>query len=694
MAQILRLDGRIFNSATTYEVVGGLAAKSLVVMRNIMEALIYAAFIFIMPFALIPMGFKIFLKWLWLLVWIQLWPPFYAILNSGIMIIAKQQSKLIPGIENGLTLLSSTGLHNLALDMQAYAAYASLSIPFLSYALLQGGISALAQVAGSITSVAQGAGSAAAQDLTTGNYSYGNVQVDTLGYNNQTMHQHNLAPSLTTGHVREDYGDSSVTYGKDMIVNERVSQLPFDIKVSENASQELSDTETQSRETANRAINSVAHSENQIGQQTTAVAEHVSQSKNLSHTLSEEEREAISKAGQETMSLATEWGKTHNMSTQTACNILVQASRNTLGQNSVGASITASSVGTDEKTWREAQNFVKTSNFNQSYETLQTVTKGNAINTNDEVGQTMTKNLMHLQEESTQHQRQYEQSIQHANMCAQAQATIKHRAVEINRNKTQDFVNILEREHGRQETLKILRNPAIYEPRLKQFEDEETQKVIGAAMAPLKKESEAPSNTPPEQNTPAHLPQRPHGQESYYRIQGNNDNTISLPGGDSPLITKAKILDFDAARNQTANNITAGEKRIHEKQDHIKTQVNNTQGQQKANIIKQAEIIKKDVVDEQNSPLFTRMVRSIPWVGPGLATVCNPKEAVRQDRQRQHVREMRNIIERGRGHDQEQQKTDFNKEFYAGTQYENDYKEPGKQTLPSESNIKSNPEKK
>lgn len=675
----------------TYEVAGGLAAKSLVVLRGILEALIYAAFIFIMPFSLIPMGFKIFLKWLWLLVWIQLWPPFYAILNSGIMTVSRHHVLQMPGIENGLTFLTSTGLHNMALDMQAYAAYASLSVPFLSYALLQGGISAMAQAASGIMSVAQSAGSAAAQDLTTGNYSYGNVQLDTLGYNNQTMHQHNIAPSLTTGHIREDYGDSSVTYGKDMIVNERVSQLPFDIKVSENASQELSDTETQSRETANRAINSVTHSENQIGQQTSALAEHVSQSKNLSHTLSEEERNNIAKAGHDMMSQAAEFGRNNNVGTQAACNILVNAARATTGKNSVGASISASASGTDNKTWQEALNFVKTSSFSQNYETLQAVTTGSAININDEIGKTMTKNLMHSQEESNQHQQQYEQSIQHANMCAQAQARIKHRAVEINRNKTQDFVNILESEHGRQKALEILHNPAAYEPRLKQFEAEETQKIIGAAMAPFKKESEAPSNTLSEHNTPAHLPQRPHGQESYYRIHNkNNNHSTSSPSFDSPLMKKTKSLDFDAAYNQTENKITTEEKRLPEKQDHIKVQVNQNLGQKKENITQDTKMMQLGVLAAQSTSSFTRMVSSIPLIGKPLAATFSTGAFLSQQIEREQKKCMYKKTEIAT--DKEQQLQAYTKEFYAGTQYEDDYKEPVKQI--SESNINANPKKK
>ena len=68
------------------------------------------------------------------------------------------------GVDQGLTLLTSTGLSNLALDMQTYAAYASLSVPLIAYAILQGGISSFVQLSSSLAGVAKSVGGTAAQE--------------------------------------------------------------------------------------------------------------------------------------------------------------------------------------------------------------------------------------------------------------------------------------------------------------------------------------------------------------------------------------------------------------------------------------------------------------------------------------------------------------------------------------------------
>ncbi|HEY4832888.1 MAG TPA: conjugal transfer protein TraG N-terminal domain-containing protein, partial [Waddliaceae bacterium] len=65
----------------TYQVLGSLASSSLVTLRAVIEALVYAAFIFVLPLSVLPGGVKFITTWIGLVLWIQLWPPFYAILN-------------------------------------------------------------------------------------------------------------------------------------------------------------------------------------------------------------------------------------------------------------------------------------------------------------------------------------------------------------------------------------------------------------------------------------------------------------------------------------------------------------------------------------------------------------------------------------------------------------------------------------
>lgn len=615
----------------TYEVVGGLAAKSLVVLRNILEALIYAAFIFIMPFALMPMGFKVFLKWLWLLVWIQLWPPFYAILNSGIMTVTKHQAAQIPGIGDGLTLLTSTGLHNLALDMQTYAAYASLSIPFLSYALLQGGISTLAQVAGSITGVAQGAGNAAAQDLTTGNYNYGNVQLENLSYGNQTMLQQNLAPSLTTGHTKEDYGDYSVTNGENMVVNQRGSQLLSTINVSKGINQHLTDSATTSMERANREAESFSKTESESIQSMGAFTEHIASRKDYNHIYSQGNDHNLGEVAQKTMEQVANWSKTHGVTTQKGFEILAKASASVSGAGTeIGGGASATAAGTNEKTWQEAQSFVKSSDFSSNYQALKTSAENQNISINDEKGTNLAKTISKQHEESQQHQQQYEHHKQQAQHFARAAARVSTNAFEINTNETQNFVKFLAEQktstgkpRGNMGALYIINHsPKEFEEGLKQFAAIKSPKMVAQYGIPTNTEFETIEKTFKSPDTKQHqnLSQNTSAsrQESTQQ-QGAWQKTE--PHAEQKIVIPAALKNIDSE-------FTKMDKQLRDKDNHIQNVVKERQAtvtekldQAKTTIPKHGENIKNKVKDEQNTSSIVRAVKAIPGVSTVIEAV-------------------------------------------------------------------------
>ncbi len=471
----------------TYEVVGGLAAKSLVILRSILEALIYASFLFIIPFALIPMGFKIFLKWLWLLVWIQLWPPFYAILNSGIMTVARHQALQIPGLENGggLSLFTSTGLHNLALDMQTCAAYASLSIPFISYALIQGGVAVLANVASSITGIAQGAAQSAAQDLTTGNYSYGNVQLETLSYNNQTMLQHNLAPTLSTGHFRENYGDTSTIFGKEQVVmQEQFPQLPVEVDLRDMYSHDL--RRSMQEHSSLSENESTAQTSSLINQerQSAEWVKYVDNNESFSQAISSNSSKSVATAAHENRNKAETWGKQFGLDASTAYEILAEVGGSTKEMfiskifplhastiNKTSAQASASEL------YDSAKRFSQESGFTETHQALQDFAINKQTNHHDDVGQRLSQNIQKAYEETQTHQQHSELHAQKAEQYSRLADMVESRNIGITRKESQELVNFLAKqikangkERGIHETLYMIRhNPREFEVGVQQF---------------------------------------------------------------------------------------------------------------------------------------------------------------------------------------------------------------------------------
>lgn len=450
----------------TYEVVGALAAKSLVVMRNILEALLYAAFIFIMPLVLMPMGFRVFFKWLWLLIWIQLWPPLYAILNCGIMVASQANAKNVIGIDKGLTILTSTGLNNLALDMQTYAAYASLSVPLIAYAILQGGISSMVQMVSSLSGVSQSVGGTAAQEQTTGNYSYGQVGLETAASFTETMHQYQKAPMLSSGFYQENTGDQSTIHGgRSMIMNDPVSQLPFELNASKHLSQNIRNSindsdgfATQERESLNENLmNSNRVSSDQI--------EHTANNKNYDHVRSAGSNESVSQSSQEILRKAESWGKQYNISAKESLSILsnVGLGINTPILKMGGDRQTATGVSQDELL-NSAKQFNKETGFSKSYQEQVSILRNESVSNHDEVGKRFAHTMGQLHEKSQQHQTQIEKHTQRSTHLSKVAEDLDQKSVVWNQKLTQEFVDDLAHEkmaggrvRGRQSAAHLIR---------------------------------------------------------------------------------------------------------------------------------------------------------------------------------------------------------------------------------------------
>src|SRR5262249_46806958 len=56
---------------STYETLGAMASESLMTMKAVLEGIVYASFIFLVPLAMLPFGVKILLFWLQTLLWLQ-----------------------------------------------------------------------------------------------------------------------------------------------------------------------------------------------------------------------------------------------------------------------------------------------------------------------------------------------------------------------------------------------------------------------------------------------------------------------------------------------------------------------------------------------------------------------------------------------------------------------------------------------
>ena len=191
---------RSFKTATTsmYSV----AMSGMPKFRNAVEMIAYAVFPIVVIMIVVAGQYAgTFLKgYVGSLLWVQLWPPLYAVMNY--MMNIKTQSEVSSMVAaNGNAYLScnlTNWLGTTAVDDMNVAAYLTLSIPIIAWGLVQGTLQAASSAAGAWM---QGGGAAGGKFLD-----------NTVRSDQMTAGQYNTAPTIRMGApVRTDVGADGVS---------------------------------------------------------------------------------------------------------------------------------------------------------------------------------------------------------------------------------------------------------------------------------------------------------------------------------------------------------------------------------------------------------------------------------------------------------------------------------------------------
>ncbi|WP_018949049.1 conjugal transfer protein TraG N-terminal domain-containing protein [Thioalkalivibrio sp. ALMg11] len=186
----------------TYMLMGNMASRTLPVMRAVIEALLYALFPVIMIFMLTPAWLSVLGQYIIVMMWIQLWPPMYAVLNSIMYWYGAPQSQRMAEMSDGssgLTLDTAASVSYANTDMVALAGYMALTIPMISYMMIRGGAMIGASVASSLNQPMSQAATRSGASLTDASMQSGSVSWDTSQVNTASANQVNTAPNMRFG---------------------------------------------------------------------------------------------------------------------------------------------------------------------------------------------------------------------------------------------------------------------------------------------------------------------------------------------------------------------------------------------------------------------------------------------------------------------------------------------------------------
>ena len=432
------------NQRSIYQTAGSLAGTSLVTLRIILEALIYASFALIVPLSLLPGGLRFISSWVFLNVWIQLWPPLYGILNYITMICAqKYASSVMGGISNGFSLFTSAGFQDLAFDTAAIGGYLSLSVPILSFYLLQN-LQSLVHLAPSMLSPTHAATNTAAAELSSGNYSYANTSLGQNSYDNQTAFQQNVAPTLSSGFFTDNHGTHQVKYGRDQLTaNQDVSNLNTSISTADAYSDSLQN----SMQNAQTRVDST----NKLFTETMGVAErsgadfiqHLAGSESYSNGYSTSETNAAQESANWITNAAQSWGNQHGLSGRESLEYFAGMGLDAsfIFSGRTGHNQNCSVLSDDAR--QSAENIAKSNDFQEHYQRVLNSSHNESTNNMTDEGRRFAENYAVSTERLKSAQEQYSVSNSELNQIADNLSYVQSHTSTVNTNLNTEFSNWL-----------------------------------------------------------------------------------------------------------------------------------------------------------------------------------------------------------------------------------------------------------
>ena len=155
------------------------AESAMPKIRNVMSMICYAVFPIILILMLVA-GHEfgsIFKTYLITLLWLELWPPLYAVLNLVVTMDAARKAQAIAAATGGsMTIQTAGDIGQAALSSQAISGYMVVLVPTIAYSVVKG-MEGIAGAVGNMLAPGQAAAQSAGSSVGAGNINMGNTQI-------------------------------------------------------------------------------------------------------------------------------------------------------------------------------------------------------------------------------------------------------------------------------------------------------------------------------------------------------------------------------------------------------------------------------------------------------------------------------------------------------------------------------------
>jgi conjugal transfer mating pair stabilization protein TraG len=185
---------------------GQLAREILPTLHAIFAALIYASFTLIIGMLVLPGGFKTLANYFGLLIWIETWPPLFAVIN----LLTNISTKTYGGDFTSITMNSASQIISHNNNISVVASGMMIVLPYLSYNILKGGAGQFVHLASQVMGASQSAAMAASNEVTSGNRSLDNVSMMNGQWSNKSGFKTDMNMSYRAGHSERQLSDGMI----------------------------------------------------------------------------------------------------------------------------------------------------------------------------------------------------------------------------------------------------------------------------------------------------------------------------------------------------------------------------------------------------------------------------------------------------------------------------------------------------
>ena len=283
-------------------------------LQSTLFGILCVLFVIVVPMTMLPGGLTAFGMWVKLIIWVESWPVFYAIINCVSMMIASGKTTAYVKTGAGLSLLTQNGLADAAYDAYCYAEGFMCMVPVIAWAVISKSGYALANLAGTVTRGVDSLSSKMGSELTDGNMSFDNQSFHNRSVAGYQVAQQQLAPNFSFGSKYDD-GRRNVTYDTQgrPIIQEAQTNLSTNVIATDNIADSFTESGQKSWQAARQKSNQSLESFNQGLNQLSGITHQFSKTGGMQNTFGDGSRMDIAEDLRLLKGVTEKYGKDRHM---------------------------------------------------------------------------------------------------------------------------------------------------------------------------------------------------------------------------------------------------------------------------------------------------------------------------------------------------------------------------------------------